>query len=90
VERDAAALGLTVAEGRLTLARLRRADAIVLTSALRGPVAGALAGVRPQSGSAPALARLQRRWETAVRASAGPPWTTSRSSSSASSSPSRA
>jgi para-aminobenzoate synthetase/4-amino-4-deoxychorismate lyase len=87
---DAAALGLDVRTEALTLERLADADAVLIASALRGPVPAGLAG-SPSRRPAPAGIELGAAWARGLRGSAEPtPWTTSRSSSSASSSPSPA
>ena len=89
VEGHARALGLAVREEPLTLARLRAARAILVASALRGPVAAGLQG-DPTSGDVPEARALQAAWRAALPGSGAPAWSTSKSSSSACSSPSRA
>jgi para-aminobenzoate synthetase/4-amino-4-deoxychorismate lyase len=65
VAAGAAALGLGVRAEPLDLARVAGADAVLVASALRGPVPAALAG-EPTPALAPAAAELARAWAAAT------------------------
>jgi para-aminobenzoate synthetase/4-amino-4-deoxychorismate lyase len=71
--RAAAAAGFEVAFAPLTLARLRAADAIVLTSALRGPHPGLLAGARDSTESARLCRRLAVAYDSRPAAGSAVP-----------------
>ena len=90
VEGHARALGLAVREEPLTLARLRAARAILVATRAAGPGRPPPCRAARTSGDVPEASALQAAWRAALPGSGAPAWSTSKSSSSACSSPSRA